>query len=362
MDNYSVRVTETPKESGVLADGATTLQNRHSMVAAMFPHRHPIGSLFICDVFDASPKDDLGSMEHPIFSLSTRPDRRVLEYVHNGVEMTITPSVKGRATIYDKDIIIYCISQLVAALNAGREVSRCVSLRVRDFLVATNRDTGGDSYTRLRESFERLAGTRITTNMTTGGEESTQGFGLIKSWEIKRKLRGGHMVSVSVTLSEWLFRAVLSKSVLTLNRDYFQLRKPLELRIYELARKHCGRQAGWRVSVETLHKKTGSTAPLRVFRAAVRKMIVTDHLPDYSFAEVPGDIIEVTRRKQMDAVTEEYAPQPSSESLGQARLMMPGADVYVLEADWRMFWASTGRKWLSKPDAAFLGWARQRIS
>jgi plasmid replication initiation protein len=62
-------------------------------------------------------------MEHPIFSLATRPDTRVLHYAHNDVEVTVTPSVKGRATIHDKDILIYCVSQLVAALNAGRAIS-----------------------------------------------------------------------------------------------------------------------------------------------------------------------------------------------------------------------------------------------
>ena len=60
------------------------------------------------------------------------------------------------------------------------------------------------------------------------------------------------MVRVRVTLSDWLYRAVLAKSVLTLSREYFGLRKPLERRLYELARKHCGRQAAWRVSVATL--------------------------------------------------------------------------------------------------------------
>jgi len=84
------------------------------------PDRHGTADFFICDIFDAAPKDDLGSMEHPIFSLSTRPDRRVLSYEHNGTTIGVTPSVKGRATIHDKDILIYCISQLMAALNAGR--------------------------------------------------------------------------------------------------------------------------------------------------------------------------------------------------------------------------------------------------
>ena len=40
--------------------------------------RHPTADFFICDVLDVLPKDDLATMEHPVFSLATRPDRRVL--------------------------------------------------------------------------------------------------------------------------------------------------------------------------------------------------------------------------------------------------------------------------------------------
>ena len=326
----------------------------------LLPDRHPTGDLFVCDVFDASPKDDLGSMEHPIFSLSTRPDRRILSYSHNGTAIEVTPSVKGRATIHDKDVLIYCISQLMAALNAGREISRTLQLRAHDLLVATNRDTSGDSYARLREAFERLAGTRITTNMPTGETETTTGFGLIESWKIVRRSQGGRMVSVTVTLSEWLFRAVLSKSVLTLSRDYFRLRKPLERRVYELARKHCGRQPEWRVSVATLHKKSGSAAPLRVFRAAVRKMIQAAHLPEYHMEEEPGDLIRFSRIGQV--VEAAGAPGLDPDTLQVARSMMPGADVYALEAEWRSWWAETGRKRLTSPDQAFLGWLKTRAA
>lgn len=104
------------------------------------------------------------------------------------------------------------------------------------------------------------------------------------------------MVSVSVKLSDWLFRAVMAKSVLTLSRDYFRLRKPLERRVYELARKHCGRQNSWRISVDTLLKKSGSASPRRVFRKMLRVMIEADHLPDYSMFEEEGDIICFRRR------------------------------------------------------------------
>jgi len=331
-----------------------------SGAGALLPERHPTADFFVCDIFDALPKDDLASMEHPMFSLSTRPDRRILNYAHNGVEITVTPSVKGLATIHDKDILIFCISQLMAAINAGRAVSQVLHLKAHDLLVATNRETSGDGYKRLAQAFERLAGTRITTNMSTGETETTSGFGLIESWEIVRHSRAGRMASVSVKLSDWLFRAVLAKSVLTLNRDYFRLRKPLERRIYELARKHCGRQPEWRISVEVLLKKSGSASPRRVFRKMIRDMIAADHLPDYEMFEEPGDIIRFCRRGQV--VDGPDRPALSPTALEQARALAPGWDVYALEADWHSFWASTGRPALRSPDKAFLGYVAKRMA
>jgi plasmid replication initiation protein len=166
------------------------------------------------------------------------------------------------------------------------------------------------------------------------------------------------MVQVTVTLSDWLYRAVLSKSVLTLSRDYFRLRKPLERRIYELARKHCGRQPDWRVSVAVLHEKSGSASPLRVFRQMLREMIAADHLPDYHLAEDPGDILRVTRR---GAVLEPgLGPALRPETLDRARARVPGADVHALVAQWQGVWARTGRQRLRSPDAAFLGWLARR--
>ncbi len=332
-----------------------------SGAGALLPDRHPTGDFFVCDIFGAFPKDDLASMEHPVFSLSTRPDRKVLDYAHNGARITITPSVRGRATIHDKDILIYCISQLVAALNAGREVSRTLQLKAHDLLIATNRETSGDSYRRLREAFERLAGTRITTNIVTGPKddpyEITTGFGLIERWEIVRKTRGGRMVSVAVTLSDWLYQAVLGRSVLTLSRDYFRLRRPLERRIYELARKHCGRQPAWRVSLEVLMKKAGSSSPRRVFRAMLREIIAADNLPDYRLTEEPGDILHVAPR----AAPADGAPQLAPATLDEARARAPGWDVHALEAEWRAWWQRTGRARLKSPDRAFLGWLGKRL-
>lgn len=318
---------------------------------------------FVCDILSAMPKHDLASMEHPIFSLATQPDRRILTYRHNATEITVVPSVRGRATIFDADILIFCISQLMAALNAGRPTARVLTLTAHDLLLATNRETSGDSYRRLREAFERLAGTRITTNIVTGDTEVTRGFGLIEAWEIVRRTRAGRMVSVSVTLSEWLYQAVLSKSVLTLSRAYFTLRRPLERRLYELARKHCGRQPEWRIAVETLQKKAGSASPRRVFRAMLREIIAADSLPDYALREEPGDILLVTPRAVLvepSGAAPPHAPLLDPDTLDAARALAPGQDVYALEAAWRAWWAATGRPRLRAPDRAFLGWVAAR--
>lgn len=323
-----------------------------------------MGDFFLCDFPDPSPKSDLGTLEHPVFSLSTRPDRRILSYSHNGVDITVTPSVKGRATIHDKDILIFCTSQLIVALNAGRSVDRVLHLTAYDLLRATGRDTSGDGYKRLRAAFERLAGTRITTNLETGPADNrlevTEGFGLIEAWKIARRTRGGRMVSVSVTLSDWLFQAVLARSVLTLSRDYFRLRRPLERRLYELARKHCGHQPGWRISVEVLLKKSGSSSPRRVFRAMLREIIAADSLPDYRLTEEPGDILAVTPRRSVG--TAESKLLLTSETMEAARALLPGADVYALEAEWRAWWIASGRPVLRAPDKAFLGWVAKRAA
>ena len=297
----------------------------------------PLGGFFVCDLPWAVPKDDMASMEHPLFTLATRPDRRILRYAHGEATIEVTPSVKGLATIHDKDVLIYCVSQLMAALNEGRPTSPRLQLKAHDLLVATSREASGDGYRRLREALERLSGTRIVTNIATDGVESTRGFGLIDAWEILRRTKGGRMILITVTLSDWMYRSVVSKSVLTLHRDYFSLRKPLERRVYEIARKHCGRLAEWRIGLELLLKKTGSTSPRRVFRKMIRDMAEEDGLPDYSIALDAGDLVRVRARA-------------------------PGLDPYFLEAEWLRHWQASGRPKLRSPEAAFLAFARVRAA
>ncbi|MDY6936894.1 MAG: replication initiator protein A [Cyanobacteriota bacterium] len=331
----------------------------------LLPDRYPIEDFFICDVTDAIPKDDMGSMEHPVFSLSTKPDTRVREYSHNGVIITVAPSVCGLATIHDKDILIYCISQLIAKMNVGEQPQRSLYLKARDLLIATNRKTDGRGYEQLVSALERLSSTRIKTNLKTNSEEVTEGFGLIDSWRIVRHTKSKRMLELKVNISDWIFNAILGKEILTLSRDYFRLRKPLERRMYELARKHCGPKSRWSISLEMLQKKCGSSSTQKEFKRLVMKICREDathhHLPDYSVELVGENVVFKNRgtvRKTRAIVDETLKLQ--AQTYEKARRAAPGYDIYALEAQWKEFWVLSGKPALKSPDAAFIGFCRKR--
>lgn len=328
----------------------------------LLPLRHEQGDFFVCDIFDAAPRGDMASMEHPIFSLSTKPDVRPRRYERGENWLEVKPSSEGLATVFDRDVLIYCISQIMAALNQGQRVSKTVRLKAYDLLVSTNRGTDGRGYEQLKAALERLRGTTISTNIITGGVEQIDIFGLIDHAKITRRTRDGQMLEVEIVLSEWVFNAIEGKEVLTLNKQYFQLRKPLERRLYELARKHCGQQREWKIGIEGLREKIGSNSTLKEFRRLVRKIIAVDtdhnHMPDYSF-RLDADILTVTPKPEFTAVYAEEITTPSlmldGDTLDVAKSLVPGWDIYHVKREWEEWMTEPPRN----PDAAFLGFCKK---
>ena len=278
--------------------------------------------------------------------------------------LEVVPSVRGLATIYDKDILIYCISQMIAKItNGGTGLRQRVRICALDFLVFTNRGTGGKDYKALCESLDRLDGTRIRTNIQTGDEEQFDTFGLIDASSLRRKNGlDGRLLWCEVKLSDWVFNAIRAQEVLTLHPDYFRLRKPLERRVYELARKHCGQQPQWTISLEKLLKKTGSQSPMKRFRQMIKGLADYDHLPDYR-VELRGEnalFINRNAASRPEPYTKESGPVLQSTTYHEARKAAPGYDVYYLEGEWRHFWVDSGKPEMKSPDKAFIGFCRRR--
>ena len=327
--------------------------------SALIPERHPQHDLFICDVGDAVLKDVMPQMEHPFYSLSKKPETTVKRYRNGDHWLEITPSIKGLATIYDKDILIYCISQIMAKLKRGEVVSPRVRINSHELLIFTNRGTSGREYMSLMDALDRLEGTRIRTNIITGDEEQIDGFGLIDASSIRRKHgMDGRLLWCEVKLSDWVFNAIRNEEVLTLHRDYFRLRKPIERRVYELARKHCGQQKLWRISLAKLLLKTGSQSPEKRFRQMIRVLVQHGYLPDYHVDyEEETDMVVFTNRGTMSPALplDGLVPPLKPETHDHARRVAPGWDIHYLEREWR--------DWVVEPprdaDAAFVGFCRK---
>lgn len=329
----------------------------------LLPDRRRQGDFFVCDIFDAAPKGDMASMEHPVFSISTKPDRNIRRYENGKNFVEVTPSMKGLATVHDRDILIFCISQVMAAINDGRDADIRPTLRFKgyDLLTATNRGTDGRGYGQLRAALERLSGTRITTNVTTGDVEVLDGFGLIDRFRIVRETRDGRMQDIEITLSEWVFNAINAREVLTLHRNYFRLRKPLERRLYEIARKHCGQASEWKIGVQKLKAKCGSYSTDKEFRRLLSNIVAEDtahgHIPDYSIA-LEGDIVTFRSRGSVPIPRDEiFEGRLNPEVYHDGRAAAPGWDVHYLEVEWRR-WCGKQEIEPKRPDKHFVTFCR----
>ena len=338
------------------------------MTSHFLPERHPVRDFFVLDAVDVTPRSDMASMAHPIFSLSPQPEMRTLRYVGDKTVVEIQPSAKGLATIFDKDVLIYCISKLMRRKNDGEAIGPVVRITTHDLLVSTNRCTGGITYRRLEHTLDRLAGTRIKTNIVTGDEISTQNFGLIEWYDYNRK--GGGFAErlryLDIKLSEWLFRAIDAAEVLPISREYFRLRRPIDRRLYEIASKHCGRQATWRVNTALLQSKCGSKQAAKHFAAHLRGLVRTNHLPDYDMT-LEGEQAVFWRRDKKPAATEravaarDDGPRErriliSSAAIERLHEVAPRWDKHRLE-NLYIEWAKSKDRAQSE-DARFIGWVR----
>jgi hypothetical protein len=249
------------------------------------------------DIFVSKPlgkdaiKDDMASMEHPIFSLKKKADCRNLKYVNGKSTIEIIPCILGLPTIHDKDILIYCASIIMREINNGNTPSQTLRIKTHDFLVTTQKSIGGRSYGLLKDGLDRLKGTMIKTNIRTGGLSYTKAFSMIDSYEaIETDDERKRLLCMEIKLSDWLYNAILAKEMLTLNPDYFKLNGALERRIYEIARKHLGmKQKRWEVSLEILRQKSGSIQAMKGFKFEIKKLSQNLDFPDYHFF-ITGEI------------------------------------------------------------------------
>ena len=333
----------------------------HALIMTLLPERHPNHDFFVLDLSDVVPKDDLASMEHPLFSLATKPDMRHLQYETQGGEIEVIPSGVGLPTIFDKDILIFCISQLMYRKNKGLPIGKKVRFSARELMMATNRPTDDKAYKRLKAAFQRLVGTTFTTNITQGDYEETRIFTLLDSgsgFVVKRGTR--RLDYCEVILSDWFMAAIENAAVVSISPDYFRLRRPLERRLYEIGRKHCGGSKRWVIGLDKLQLKTGSNAPLKRFRFNVRQIIEDDHTPFYRLELTDDDQVIYRPRRTKRVLTRGIVLPSWAEDKARELAVERGRDYQALLHEWQGF--AAGKEPPKDPGAAFVGFVKQKPS
>lgn len=363
-ENTSSISDEQPKACVIPERLSTLLDTQKPSPPKLKPMKYPQNDLFVCDITDVILKDDMASMEHPFYSLSKKPDRNTRRYEHNGKWIEFRPSIKGLPTIYDKDLIIYAISHLIAGLEEGDEVPKTVEIDPYSFFLFTERGTGGRDYESLCDSLDRIDGTRYRTNVVFDGGKKDEWMGIIDKAALETDEKTNRPKKLWITLSDMIIEAIKDrKNVLTLHKDYFRLRKPMERRIYELARKHCGAQENAKFNLSTLHIKSGSKASLREFRRGLKSMVKENALPDYviEFDDEKDQVIFKNREKWWDKRKQSgnYI-HLKPDTYQEARSVAPSYDIYYLEQEWRSWWHESGEPDLKSPDKAFIAFCAKR--
>ena len=252
---------------------------------------HPIRDFFISDLVDYAPKDSTEMMERPFFSISKRKRNKSIHYESPHGKLWIKVNANpthGMATIWDADILIWCISRIMAQKDAGKnEVRPVIHTTPYELLRGIARSTGGQDYVELMKAIRRLRTTEVETNIRAGkrryiafhylGDIEGDGEGPEDPEQLK---------SLTLRVPDWLLEGIMGGNVLTLDREYFLLTGGIERAIYRVARKHAGNQPrGWVCKMETLHTKTGSESPLKKFAFRIREMCRSDELPRYAMKE-----------------------------------------------------------------------------
>lgn len=165
-----------------------------------------------------------------------------------------------------------------------------------------------------------------------------------------------------LVLSDWLMRAIEAAEVVSISSDYFPLRRPLERRIYEIARKHCGNQKRWHVKLANLQDKTGSNAPLKKFRLNIRQIIEDDHTPFYKLELTSDDLVIFRPRQNRVTTTANIILPEWDEEKARVIAREEGWDYHVLRSEWLAMASEEAAK-DNPPNnvgAAFIGYCKKK--
>lgn len=234
---------------------------------------------------DMAVRDTQDLMAYPFFSLAKSRRTKPIDYAVGEVVIRVEAVAEhGMATIWDADILIWAASHLIEATDQGLPTSRLVQTSPHEILTFLRRGTGGASYLRLKQAFDRLQSTTVATSLHRGSSRRLHRFSWLNEW--MERGNGHDPAKIELVLPDWFYRLVVERRlILTIDPFYFELTGGLERWLYRIVRKHGGHQTeGWSFDLRHLHLKSGSMWPYRRFAHSVRAIVRGKGLPGYWLA------------------------------------------------------------------------------
>ncbi len=261
---------------------------------------------FVPQIHDAPLKDDVNILDIAPFSLSKSRRDGVIRYDLKDCTIQIEGgSQTGIANAFDYDIFLNMVSYLAEEMRKfkrdtakGIETSlppRLYHPTASQIFKFCRRNRGGRQFEELERSLDRLQATRIKiTNTSKGSRREVKSFSLIGSYRVVSRTTTGLIDEISIEIPDWVYSGVVKdndySSILTLNPDYFLIRKPTARFIYRLARKAAGKDEAHYSFIDLYHR-SGTTLPFHKFKSSLLELISnceTDPLPDYDLTVKPG--------------------------------------------------------------------------
>ena len=131
---------------------------------------HPVRDFFINDLIDYAPKDSAEMMERPFFSISKRKRNKPIQYTTPDGKLYIKVSANpthGMATIWDADILIWCISRIVQQRdNRENDIRPIIHTTPYELLKGIARGTSGQDYIELLRAIRRAPAGATSSSLT----------------------------------------------------------------------------------------------------------------------------------------------------------------------------------------------------
>ena len=205
--------------------------------------------LFLANLRDVKVKNSQDFMFANFFSLSKRRRTKDIHYkLRDGAYLKVYNNTElGLANIWDLDVLLFAISQLVKAKNQGDEISNRLYFTGGDFLTFTGegswkgkkRSDGGEAYNKIWDKLRRLHTTFVETSIRKEGSKDWSSTFLS---DIKQgKDEKGRHRGYEIVLADFIFQAIQdNKNILTLDDGYFSITSGTERFLYLWCRKAAG--------------------------------------------------------------------------------------------------------------------------